>query len=142
MDVRAKIALGVMHQSADVVGTTVATSVPAGLLPNQGVPMAGGLLSSPLDQGTHSRNRISAVPEVNVKLGYMITPCLRAYVGYDFLYVVNVLRPGDQVGLTSAGLTVNVAGTPNPITVSQPGFRFKDSDVWFNGINFGMEFRY
>jgi hypothetical protein len=142
MDVRAKVALGVMHQSVKDFSSTVTTSVPASTLPNQGIPVAGGLLSGPLDEGTHSRYRISAAPEVNVKLGYMILPSLRAYVGYDFLYVANVLRPGDQTGTSSSGVTVTVAGTPNPITVNQPAFRFKDSDIWFNGINFGLEYRY
>jgi len=142
IDLRAKIALGVMHESVDVFGSNVATSVPASAVPNQGVPTPGGMLSSPLDQGTHSRNELAFVPEVNLKLGYMITPNLRAYLGYDFLYLSNVVRPGDQTGISTSGVVATVQGTTSQITVSQPAFRFKDTDVWFNGINVGVELRF
>lgn len=133
MDIRAKVALGVMHQTANVFGVST--------LPD-GTTAAGGLLSSAFDQGSHSRNRIAAIPEVNVKLGYLITPNLRAYVGYDFLYLSNVLRPGDQTGITTSGVSATVAGSTSQITVSQPAFRFSETDVWVQGINFGMELRY
>jgi hypothetical protein len=133
LDVRAQAALGVMHQIAEVGGATVQ--------PN-GTVVAGGLLSGPLDGGSHNRNEISWIPEIDVKLGYMITPYIRAYVSYDFLYLFNVLRAGDQSGTQTSGVTVAVAGVPTPITVATPAFRFKDSDVWVQGINFGMEIRY
>jgi hypothetical protein len=132
-DVRAQVALGVMHQSAEVGGATVQ--------PN-GAVVPGGLLSGPLDAGTHHRNEISWVPEIDLKLGYMITPYIRAYVSYDFLYLFNVLRAGEQSGTQTSGVTVAVAGVPSPITVTTPAFRFKDSDVWVQGINVGMEIRY
>jgi hypothetical protein len=133
MDIRVMAALGVMHQTVDVFSTSV--------LPGGSV-VAGGLLSSPFDQGRHNRDRISAIPEVNVKLGYLITPRLRAYVGYDFMYIANTLRPGEQTGVSTSGIQVTVAGATTPITVSQPAFRFHDSDVWINGINFGLELRF
>jgi hypothetical protein len=133
VDVRAKAALGVMHQTVNVVGAT--------LLPD-GTVAPGGLLSSPLDLGTHSRDRIAFVPEINVKLGYLITPNVRAYVGYDFLYITSVLRPGDQTGISTSGVQATVAGTTTQITVNQPTFRYHDTNVWANGINFGMEVRY
>jgi hypothetical protein len=132
-DVRAQVALGVMHQSAEVGGATIQ--------PN-GAVVPGGLLSGPLDAGTHHRNEISWVPELDLKLGYMITPYIRAYVSYDFLYLFNVLRAGEQSGTQTSGVTVAVSGVPSPITVTTPAFRFKDSDVWVQGINVGMEIRY
>jgi hypothetical protein len=132
-DIRAKAALGVMHETVNIFG---ASSLPDGTL------AAGGLLSSPLDQGSHSRNQIAFVPEINVKLGYQITPGLRAYVGYDFLWLSEVVRPGEQTGISTSGVTAAVAGTTQQITVNQPSFRFKTSDVTINGFNVGMEFRY
>jgi hypothetical protein len=140
-DIRAMAALGVMHQTADVFGTTQTVSVydTGGTLANLA---PGGLLSSPLDQGNHSRNRIAFVPEINVKLGYQILPSWRAYVGYDFLYLSSVLRPGDQTGVSGSTIRATVANTTQQITVSQPTFRYRATDVTINGINFGMEFRY
>jgi hypothetical protein len=142
IDIRGTAALGVMHQTVDVLsgfqlvsvaGTPAVTTVTNG---------AGGLLSSPLDQGSHSRNVIAFVPEINVKLGYQLLPSLRAYVGYDFMWLSSVARPGEQVGVSSSGIVATVAGTAQQITVNQPSFRFKDSGVTINGINFGVEFRY
>jgi hypothetical protein len=132
-DLRFKTALGVMHQTVNVLGTTIEPD---------GTVQAGGLLSSPFDTGNHSRNHIAFVPEINVKLGYQILPSLRAYVGYDFLYLSSVVQPGDQVGASSTSIQATVAGTNSQITVSPPAFRYKATDMTINGINFGAEFRY
>jgi hypothetical protein len=40
---------------------------------------------------------LGVVPEVGVKVGYQVTPHLRAQVGYDFLYWSDVVRPGSQI---------------------------------------------
>jgi hypothetical protein len=135
-----KTALGVMHQTVNVSGTTQTVNVySTGTLTDF---TSGGLLSSPLDLGNHSRNRIAFVPEINVKLGYQILPSLRAYVGYDFLYLSSIVRPGDQVGISGSTIQATVANTTQQITVTQPTFRYKSSDMTINGINFGAEFRY
>jgi hypothetical protein len=133
LDFRAKAAVGVMHQTVNLAGNT---TLPDGQI------VAGGLLSSPGDQGKHSRDQIAFVPEINVKLGYLITSNFRAYVGYDFLYLASVVRPGDQTGVSSSTTVATVAGTTTQIAVTQPAFRFNDTDVWVNGINFGVELRY
>jgi hypothetical protein len=133
IDLHTAVALGVMHQSADVFGANVQSG---------GAPAPGGLLSGPLDNGTHSRNIISWVPEIDAKVGYMLTPWARVYVGYDFMYLWNVLRPSEQTGFSTAGATITVAGGPTPVTVTQPAFQFKGSDVWVQGVNFGVELRF
>jgi Putative beta barrel porin-7 (BBP7) len=142
LDLRGKVALGVMHQSADVFGSTTTTSQLNATSPPNVATTPGGLLSGPLDNGTHSRNVLSWAPELNAKVGYMVTPSIRAYLGYDFLYLWNVLRPSDLTGLSTSGATVTVAGVPNPLTVTQPAFQFKDSNVWVQGVNVGVEIRY
>jgi hypothetical protein len=138
-DVRGIAALGVMHESVDVFG---ATQVMGALTPAQTAVNPGGLLSSALDQGNHNRDRIAVVPEVNVKLGYQFFRNLRIYVGYDFLYLSSVLRPGDQTGISTTALQATVAGMPQQFTFSQPTFRYKATDLVVNGFTFGIEFRY
>jgi hypothetical protein len=141
LNLRWKIGMGDMHQMAQIDNSTmIINNDPASRAPASGTS-AGGLLTSPLDNGQHSRDRIAWVPEVNLKIGYNITSCLRATVGYDFLLVTNVLRPGDQTGTANINTTVTLANT-NVINVTQPTFRFKDSDLWAQGFNFGLEFRY
>jgi len=131
-DISIKAGLGVMHQTVDILGT----------IQMNGTSTPGGLLSSPLDQGPHGSNRIAVVPEIDAKLGYQILPSLRAFIGYDFLFLSSVVRPGDQVGLSSSNIQASVAGTTSQISVSQPTFRSNTTTLTVNGINFGMEFRY
>jgi hypothetical protein len=138
-DISGKSALGVMHQTVNVFGASVSNGTGTML---DGVVVPGGLLSSAVDNGSHSRNRIAFVQEINVKLGYQILPSLRAYVGYDFLYLSSVVRPGNQVGISGTSIQATVASTTQLITINEPAFRYSASDMTINGINFGAEFRY
>jgi hypothetical protein len=145
---RARIALGVMDQTVNINSQSVfmpPTAVAGlGSMVTFGGAAAGpgGLLSSPLDQGKHSRDRIAWVPEINVKLGYNFTHWLRGYVGYDWLYASNVARPTNQTALATQMTTVQIAGTTNQINVAQPMFRFSDSSIFAQGLTFGLELRY
>ena len=103
-----------------------------------GVPLSGNI-------GSFSQDRFSVVPQVGIRVGYNITPNLRVYVGYDFLYWSSVLRPGDQIdrGLNELAIPNfgSQPGTPagDP---RRPMVPFRDSDFWAQGVNFGLEFRY
>ncbi|MGG7379585.1 BBP7 family outer membrane beta-barrel protein, partial [Escherichia coli] len=59
--------------------------------------VVGGLLALPSNIGNFQRNRFGVVPQVGLKVGYNLTDNLRVYVGYDFLWWCNVVRPGDQI---------------------------------------------
>ena len=89
-----KLALGRNHETVSINGSTVFT--PVGQMP---VTMPGGLLALGSNSGTFNQNRFAVVPEVGVKVGYRITDWCKAYVGYNFLYISDVMRPGDQVDL-------------------------------------------
>jgi hypothetical protein len=39
----------------------------------------------------------AVVPEVGIKLGYKIMPSIQLGIGYDFLFISNVLGPTDQI---------------------------------------------
>lgn len=132
VDLRGKVGLGVMHETVDVFGATQ----------TNGVVVPGGLLSSPLDQGTHTFNRIAVVPEINVKLGYQLRSWVRVFAGYDFLYLSSVVRPGDQTAISSTNIQATVSGTTTTILLNQPSFQFHPTDLVVNGINCGVEFRY
>src|SRR5205823_3149259 len=135
VNVRSKIGVGDMHQTVNVAGvTTVINNDPTttSTLPSTTSP--GGLLSGPLDQGKHSRNRIAFNSETTVKLGYQFTNWLRGYVGYDILYLSNTARPSDQTATTTLTTTTTIAGSSNNVSIAQPTFRFRDSDFWAQGV--------
>jgi hypothetical protein len=99
----------------------------------------GGLLAVGPNLGTFNRDQFSVVPEVTINLGYWVTPTIKAYVGYNFLYWSNVLRAGDQIDRV-----VDVTFVPNPpMNVPPSGLvrpqpTFHSSDLALNGIQFGL----
>jgi hypothetical protein len=134
-----KLGLGVMHQVVDVNGASVFFQ-PGGLPPDL---RQGGLLALRSNIGRQDSNVFAVVPEVGVKLGYQLTDNLRIYAGYSFLYVSDVVRPGDQIdrGINRSqqpdvGQDRALVGAARPIPM------FRHTDFWAHGANFGLELKY
>lgn len=135
-DTRLSVALGGTNQTLDISGGQ--QRVRPGQPPEQ---FTGGLLAAGPNLGQFSRNMFSVVPEATLNVGFWLTPTVRTYVGYNYLFWSNVLRPGDQIDRT-----VDLTFVPNapqfPFTVNRPQPTFKQSDVWAQGIQFGLEARW
>jgi len=138
VDTRAGVALGTTFQTVDIDGIQQRTR------PGQATEnFRGGLLATGPNLGRFTQNHFSVVPEFTANVGYRITPNLRLYVGYNFLYWSNVVRSGDQIDRV-----VDVAQVPNPPAgvVASPNPRplptFQQSDFWAHGIQFGLELRW
>jgi hypothetical protein len=131
-----KLAIGGNHQDADIAGGTTVTA--PGAAP---VRSPGGLLAQTTNSGHHSRDEVSLVPELGLKLGYQATPHLRFSVGYTYLYWSDVVRAGNQVDLT-----VNpnlVPGAPNPgVGPSRPAFGFQGTNFWTQGLDVAIQFSF
>lgn len=143
LDCRAKVGLGVTHQTVDISGSTTVTR--AGGAQQF---FSGGLLTAPSNIGRYSRDRFSVVPEVGLTLGYQVTDHVKVTAGYNFLYWSNVVRPGGQIDrnvntnlvpslAATAGQRGNNGGNP-PV----PAPQLRDTDFWAQGVNFGLEFAY
>ncbi len=137
-DARASVALGVTHQIVDIAGSQLLQQ------PGQATPstFAGGLLAAGPNLGRFTNNEFSVVPELTFNVGYMLTPTVRAYVGYNFLYWTNVARPGNQIDRV-----VDLTFVPNspPVAysgVNRPQPTFHQSDLWAQGLQLGMEVRW
>lgn len=138
LDLRGTVALGNTRQTVNINGNQAVTS-PAGVTSR----FLGGLLALPTNSGRFRRDDFSVVPEVGVNLGYQVGPNLRMFVGYNFLYWSNVLRPGDQIDrvldetqIPNFGSSAGRAGLGRPIVP------FKSTDFWAQGVSFGVELRY
>ncbi len=132
LDLRTKVALGNTHEIVTISGGTLVSPLAGGTPTTQ----VGGLLAQASNIGRYSRDRFAVMPELGLKVGYQVTNHLTAFVGYDFTYLSNVARPGNQVDLgLNAGQLCGLPGT-------RPAFAFKDTDFWVHGVNFGLEFRY
>jgi hypothetical protein len=130
-----KVALGNMHETVSINGNTIFTPV-GGV----SATLPGGLLAQGSNIGTFHENRFAVVPEVGFKVGYRITDWCRAYVGYNFLYLSDVMRPGDQIDPR-----VNINQLPrlsqvSTLPIPPPSVPFRHSDFWAQGVNFGFQF--
>lgn len=133
---RTGVALGNVHQQVDIDGSTTITT-PGGT--PQTFP--GGLLTQPSNIGRFERDRFAAVPWIGLKLGLQVTPRVRTYVGYDFLYFSNVVRAGDQIDLrvNPTQIPPRTGGVTGP---AFPAFTPRETGAAINAIRFGVEARY
>jgi hypothetical protein len=135
----AKVALGDNHEVLTVLGTST-------LVPDVGsaVRVSGGQFAAPSNSGRFTHDEFAVIPEVEVKVGYQATSCVRATVGYNFLYWNRVVRPGNQVDLIVDDRTnpVNGAFAAGTTGTLFPRREFNRSDFWAQGLTLGLEFRY
>jgi hypothetical protein len=129
-----KIAFGAVEETVRINGATSASNDGMSSFTN------GGVLAAPTNIGSFTRTRTAFLPEFTGCIGYHITPWATATVGYNFLYVTNVVRPGNQIDLTVNPENLPF-GTGSP-TALRPQFQFRDESIWLQGINAGLTFTY
>jgi hypothetical protein len=130
-----KLALGGTHQTLNVGGTSSLIS-PDGSV--QTVP--GGLLAVASNSGNFTADAFSVIPELNVNVGFNITPHFKLFATYNIFAWTNVVRPGDQLNNR-----VDSRQVPTDPTFT-PGFRaatppppFSTTNFWGHGLSLGVE---
>ena len=131
----AKVALGDNYQTVSINGM----SSTAGVFGTGTTP--GGIFAQSTNIGTRTRNQFAAVPEVQLQLGYKVTSAIHVFVGYDFLYMSSVVRPGDQID-TTLNVTGNPAIAPGTTLTgaARPAPLFNNSGFWAQGVNFRVTY--
>ncbi|MGA2035840.1 MAG: BBP7 family outer membrane beta-barrel protein [Thermoguttaceae bacterium] len=129
-----KIAIGNVREVVDITGTTRTTNSSGAMSTVQ-----GGLLALSTNIGSYVRDEFAVAPELGLKLGYQVSPHVRATFGYSFLLISNVARAAEQIDIN-----VNptfLAGSPTaPTGPVRPQFSFQDTAYWAQGLNFGVDF--
>jgi hypothetical protein len=139
-----KVALGVNHETVNINGQF---SDPNAVFYSTYGAGPGGLLAQRTNIGSYTGNNFCVVPELQLKLGVNLTKYLQLYVGYDFLFLSQVVRPGDQIdpviNPTQAGPNPSGGGTASPlIGAARPMPLFAESTFWAQGVNFGFQFTF
>jgi hypothetical protein len=131
-----KVMFGDNHQTFGLTGNTLQTLPTTTVTP-------GGVLVAPQNSGnTIERDRIVVAPELNLNVSYQVTSHLRAFIGYDILYITDVARPGPQFATATTTAQVTVGGNTIPVNLVRPGFAPNTDDFWVQGLNVGLELRY
>jgi hypothetical protein len=135
-----KVALGPMHQALTIQGLSTLVT------PTGTSSVNGGLLALPgANAGHTSTNWFTVAPEVGAQVGYQLTENLRLQFGYSFLYINNVIRPGNQVNTTVNPQLVPALGGAGPgpaVAPPEPHTLFRQQDFWAHGLSAGIAFRY
>ncbi|MCC7086798.1 MAG: BBP7 family outer membrane beta-barrel protein [Pirellulales bacterium] len=99
----------------------------------------GGLLALPTNIGKYNHSAFTAIPQLQLKVAYFLTPSLRWTFGYDLIYWSHIVRAADQVDLN-----VNPTQSGGQPLIGQPGplFTLHKSNLFVNGISTGFEWRY
>ncbi|HXG12445.1 MAG TPA: BBP7 family outer membrane beta-barrel protein [Gemmataceae bacterium] len=138
LDLTGKCALGTTHQVLNISGAITQTGAGAttpGTFP-------GGVFTQPTNMGRFTRGQFTVLPQAQLRLGVNLLSNVQAYVGYDFLYWNNVIRPGEQVDRALNLTQSPIFGTGQLMGPARPTVLFNRSEFWAHGANFGVEVRY
>lgn len=106
-----------------------------------GVPtyQRGGFLAAQSSLGTFGAEHIAILPELSLGMGWQVTSNVRLSVGYNLLYLSEASHAGDGMDLmvnTSQLTSGTLVGTSRPRGVE------KLTDVWAQGLTFGIELNF
>lgn len=134
-DLTGKLIGGNNAQSININGATRVVDA-AG---NAAVDNSQGLYAMPSNIGQWNRDRFSFGGEVGVKVGFQLAPWFRFNVGYTFLGINNIVRPGDQIDRT---VNIQPLFTGGGFGVARPAPTFRETMLNTHTFNLGFEWFY
>ena len=132
-----KIAVGGTSQSLRLDGSTSLTGT------GNDQTAAGGLLIPGSSNGRYNQTRLTYMPEFGAKVGYQITQSLGVYVGYNFLYMNDVGRPGNN--FTNSVNPTQLPSSQNfgvPFGPAAGAVQLQNSDFWMHTVGVGMNLKF
>lgn len=134
----ASLALGQTNSMLDVTGASL-------LQPFRVAPqiVPGGLYALPSNFGGGGHQSFSLVPEGEFHLGILLTPQIRASIGYDILYWTRILRPGNQVNLLVDPREVPTDPafrSGSDVNAPRPLANYRD--FWAHGLSLAINFSF
>lgn len=140
LEVGARVALGVNDETVRIEGSATRVE-PSG----RTITNVGGIFAQRSNIGEHGQTSFAVLPEFKLKVGVEITKNIGFMVGYDFMYINEVVRAGNQLdrrvdprqmGFTVYGTNAPVAGALGPRK------RMEEHDFWAHGLTAGLKFRF
>lgn len=131
LELAGRVALGQTTREVRVSGSSRA--VVPGVM-DRTVP--GGFLTSGIQLGSHRDSEFGVLPQAEVTLGCYLTTKLRFNVGYNFLYLNNVVRPGRALPAIDSSTLLSGVGT-TPIHIEDV-----DQGAWLQGVSLGLTWNF
>lgn len=136
-----KAALGTNFEMVHIDGAThlITAANPVPLLQS----FHGGVYAQGSNIGRYTRSVFAVVPEGTLKVGLKLGDRGRFYVGYNFLYISDAVRPGDQIDRTLNPLQIPLVGSGRPFSgPERPVPVLVRTDFWTQGLVIGFEARF
>lgn len=133
-----KVAAGVMNERIDIRGRSEVID------PTRGVNtvVLGGLYANQQNIGRYRNDEFAVIPEGTATVGYQVTPGLSVNLGYNFLYINRVSRPGNlippRVNTASLPTFGNFGGTVVPL----PNPALTQDEFWVQGATISILVKY
>ena len=135
----AKLGLGGVYQAVDITGET-ALRVNAGDPETIGL---GGLLAVDSNIGRTNTGAFVVMPEGKIQATYRFGRGTDIGLGYTFTYISQVLRPSEQIDPQISTTRVPTSAFFGfPVGANRPIVPLSQSDMWIQGLNAVVTFRY
>ncbi len=133
-----KVAFGLTNQRVDVSGYTSAINP---ILATNSTTQ-GGLFANASNIGSYRQDNFGILTDANATFGFNFTSWLTGTVGYNFVHLSSVARPGNLYsGRVDPTLVPLSASYGTGVGVASP-FSYRQDDFFLHGLNFGLNFRY
>jgi hypothetical protein len=139
LDLGSKIAFGTVSQRVGIVGSTTVTQPGQ---PTEFYPLQSLLYVQPSNAGSYSRDEFAVMPEVSIRLGYQLTQRIRATIGYQFIGISSVVRPGSAIDVNVNPNNTRFVVANQPSNAPNPVFGFNGTEWWAQGISAGLSMNY
>ena len=133
-----KVAFGLTNQRVDVMGTTSATNPTT----FTGSTTQGGLFANASNIGSYRQDNFGILTDANATFGYNFTSWLTGTVGYNFIHLSSVARPGNMYSGRVDPTLVPLSASYGTGSTTTNAFSYKQDDFFVHGLNFGLSFRY
>ena len=98
-----------------------------------------GLYAQPSNSGQRNHTVVAFMPEGSASFGWEPASWLRLQVGYTFMYVTKVIRPGESIDRV---VNIQPVGTPEQFGPARPVANFNQVNFWVQFVNIGVGFTF
>lgn len=133
-----KVGAGIIHQEADITGTSNALNAQD----RTGSFSSGGLFANASNIGHYNRDQFGIATDINGTVGYQITPWLMGTIGYNFMHLSSVLRPGNLYNGNVNGAVIPASAQYGGVSTGSAAVNLRQEDFYVHGLNFGFILRY